>query len=149
MPRPCLHSPGSIFITGVTQTSEKYTTWQAYAPKVSRRRCFNTLRWQQIHQRCHPDVAAIHGLVSIFTRDVTQTLLEYRAPAAFSPEVSPRHWRNAQPCQHMQYKRHPDIAAKTKPASISSRCVTQTLEECTTWPAHEPEVSTRPCWHIH
>merc|ERR1712078_402869 len=117
---------GSISSRGVTQTLEEYKAWLAYPAEVSQ-----------------PDIGGIRSLASISSRGFTQTLEEYKAWPAYPAVVSPRHWRNTRPGQHIQQRCHPDIGGIQGQASISSRSVTQTLEEYKAWPAHPAEVSPR------
>ena len=59
---------------------------------------------QHIQQRRHPDIGGIQGLASISSRGVTQTLEKYKAWPAYPAEVSPRHWRNTKPVQHIHQR---------------------------------------------
>ena len=103
-------------------------------------------------------VEEILSLASIFSRGVTQTLgqckacpggyilgimKKHSAWPAYSAEVSPRHWRNTRPGQHIQQRYRPDIGGIQDLPSISTRGVTQTLEEYKAWPAYPAEVSPR------
>ena len=84
------------------------------------------------------------GLTRISSRGVTQTWEECKAWAAYPAEVSPRRWRNTRPGQHIHQRCHPDIRGIQRLTSISSRDVTQTLEEYNAWPAYPAEVPPRP-----
>ena len=61
-----------------------------------------------------------------------------------APRRAP-HWRNTRPGQNIQQRCHPDFVGIQSLASISSRGVTQTLEEYTAWPAYPTEVSSCAC----
>merc|ERR1711965_1017221 len=144
----------SISSRGVTQTLEEYKAWSAYPAEVSPRHWRSTRPGQHIQQRSHPDIGGIRGLASISSRGITQALEEQKAWPAYPAEMSPKRWRNARPDQHMQQRCHPDIEGLRGLASISSRSVSHTLEECRAWPAYPAEVSprhwrnTRPGRHI-
>ena len=122
---------------------EEYRAWPAYPAEVSPRHWRNTRPGQHIPQMCHPDAGGIQSLASISSSGVTQTLEEYKAWPAYPAEVSPKHWRNTGPGQHIQQRCHPDIEGIQGQASISSRSVTQTLEEYKAWPAHPAEMPSR------
>merc|ERR1711965_297936 len=152
--------------------------WPAYPAEVSPRHWRNTRPGQHIQQRCHPDIGGMQGLASISSRGVTQTLEEYKAWPAYPAEVSPKHWRNAGPGQHIQQRCHPDIGGiqglassvlqDVRPAQIREafvklreqqmhaprRARRTPLEECKAWPAYPAEMSprhwmnTRPGQHI-
>ena len=70
-------------------------------------------------------------------------LEECRAWPAYPAEASPRHRRNTRPGQHIQQRCNPDTGEIQGLASMSSRGITQTLEEYKSCPAYPPEVSPR------
>ena len=136
----------SISNRGLTQTLEGYKAWPAYPAEMPSRHWRNTRPGQNIQQKCHPDCGGTRVLASIFSRGVTQTLGEYKAWPAYPAEASPRHCRNTKPAQHIHQMCHPDTGRIQGLASISSRGVTQTLEECRAWPAYPAEVPPRQAW---
>ena len=92
----------------VTQTLKEYQAWPAYPPEVPRQ-WRNSKPGQNIQQRRDPDIGGIRGLASISSRGVTQTLEKYETWTAYPAEVSPRHWKNKGPGQHIQLRCHPDM----------------------------------------
>ena len=88
----------SILGRSVPQTSRELKAWPAYsavvchrhsrkrkpggAPGVSPRRWRNAQPWQRVHQRCRTDVRGICNVVSICTRRLSHTSLEYAALAS-------------------------------------------------------------------
>ena len=130
----------SISSRGVTQTLEEYKGLASISSRGVTRTLEEYKAWPA------------QGLASKSSRGVTQTLKEYKTWPAYPAEVSPRQWRNTRPGQHIQQRHHPDIGAMQSLArlrytghieeilslaSIVSRGVTQTLEQCKAWPGSD------------
>ena len=93
-----IESLASIFNRSVPQTSRELKAWRAYpavvchrhsrnrrpggAPGLSPRRWRNAQPWQRVHQKCRTNVRGLCNLVSICTRRLSHTSLEYATLAS-------------------------------------------------------------------